>query len=183
MEVSAVVMNPAPVSSQPGGRHDELDPPPETRLGHHGATAGLRRMVLGALVLVLAQAGIGMNVNLYVTIPARHPGSHPSNYVSGSFHGVAWAVAHGALALAIHASLGLLLVVMVIIVAVRALTFPSRAVRVWSVLAGLLVVGAGFNGASFLDFGNAISSLIMALLALGAVACYSVALFFLASSA
>jgi hypothetical protein len=32
---------------------------------------------------------------------------------------------------------------------------------VWSVLGGLLVIGAGFNGASFLDFGHDSSSLIM----------------------
>jgi hypothetical protein len=34
----------------------------------------------------------------------------------------------------------------------------------------------GFNGASFLDFGNTTSSLLMALLALAAVACSAIAL-------
>src|SRR5476649_763749 len=50
-------------------------------------------------------AQIGMVVNLYVTIPPRHSGAHPSNYLIGSFHSVAWASAHGAGALAIHAAL------------------------------------------------------------------------------
>jgi hypothetical protein len=52
-------------------------------------------------------------------------------------------------------------------------------VSIWSILAAALVIGAGFNGASFLDFNNNVSSLVMALLALGSVACYSIALFLL----
>jgi hypothetical protein len=52
-------------------------------------------MVLGSIVLVLVQAGIGMVVNLDVTIPAHHRGAHPSNYFAGSVHSVGWAIAHG----------------------------------------------------------------------------------------
>jgi len=44
------------------------------------------------------------------------------------------------------------------------------------------VIGAGLNGASFLDFGGNISSLIMAVLSFAAVACFSVALFLLGAS-
>ena len=41
-------------------------------------------------------------------------------------------------------------------------------------------IGAGFNGASFLDFGGQnISSLITALLALGALCCYLLAVYML----
>ena len=68
-------------------------------------------MILAAMLLVLVQAATGMVVNLHVTIPARHPGANPSNYLIGSFHSVAWAIVHGAVALAIHAALGLILVV------------------------------------------------------------------------
>jgi hypothetical protein len=139
----------------------------------------VRRMVLGAILLILVQAGIGMVVNLYVTIPAHHPGAHPSDYLSGSFHSVVWSISHGALALAVHAALGLALVVMVIGVAVRAVRLRRGAIRALSVLGGLLVIGAGFNGASFLDFNDNASSLIMALLAFVAVACYTVVLFLL----
>lgn len=138
-------------------------------------------MVLGALVLVLLQAGIGMAVNLYVTIPAHHPGAHPTNYLSGSYHSVIWAIGHGAVALAVHASLGLALFVMTVTVAIRALAVRRRWVSVWAVLAALLVIGAGFNGASFLDFNNNISSFIMTLLAFAAVSCYAVVLFLLSS--
>jgi hypothetical protein len=136
-------------------------------------------MVIGAIVLILVQAGIGMAVNLYVTVPASHPGAHPSDYLSGSFHSVVWAISHGALALAVHAALGLALAVMVIGVSVRAVRLRRGTVTALSVVAGLLVIGAGFNGASFLDFNDNISSLIMALLAFAAVACYAIVLFML----
>jgi hypothetical protein len=140
-------------------------------------------MILAAVLLVLVQAGIGMVVNLYVTIPISHPGASPHDYFGGSFHSVVWAIAHGAPALVIHASLGLALVVIVIGVAGRALRLGRRAVGVLSVLAGLLVIGAGFNGASFLDFNDNLSSLLMAVLTLGALGCYSAALCLLTGSA
>jgi hypothetical protein len=136
-------------------------------------------MLLGAILLVLVQAGLGMAVNLYVTVPAHHPGAHSANYFSGSLHSVGWAIAHGAAALAVHATLGLALVVFVIGTAVCALRSGRRAIGRWSVLAGLFVIGAGFNGASFLDFAHNINSLIMALLALAAISCYAIALMLL----
>ena len=135
--------------------------------------------MLGVSVLVLVQAGIGMIVNLDETIPAHHPGAQPSNYFTGSARSVAWAVSHGAAALVIHATLGLALVALAIAVAVRALRIANRAVTIWSILGAGLIIGAGFNGASFLDFNKDASSLVMALLALGSVACYTVALFLL----
>jgi hypothetical protein len=138
-------------------------------------------MILAAIVLILVQSGIGMDVNLFVAIPTQHPGARPSSYFSGSVRSVAWAVAHGAPALVAHAVLGLALALLVICVAGYALRLGHRPIGAWSVLAGLLVIGAGFNGASFLDFNNDISSLIMALLAFGAVACYSVAFYLLAA--
>lgn len=86
---------------------------------------------------------------------------------------MAWAVAHGAAALVIHASLGLALVAITFLVAVWAVREGPRTLSVTYVLGFLFVVGAGFNGPSFLDFaGQNISSLIMALLALAALCCY-----------
>src|SRR6202167_1048639 len=153
----------------------------EVRTGTHPrVVARLRRMILAAIVLVLVQSGIGMDVNLYVAIPTQHPGARPSSYFSGSVRSVAWAVAHGTPALVAHAVLGLALALLVIGVAVYAIRLGRRPVGAWSVLAGLLVIGAGFSGASFLDFNTDMSPLIMALLGLGAVACYSAAIYLLA---
>ena len=135
-------------------------------------------MTLGAAVLVVIQVAVGMVVNLYAPVPTHHPGSHPANYFSGSFHSVVWALGHGPVALVIHASLSLALVAVTLVVAARAVKLGPRSVSVTCVLGFLFIVGAGFNGASFLDFaGQNISSLVMALLALAALCCYLLVLF------
>ncbi len=139
-------------------------------------------MLPAAIVLVLVQAGLGMVVNLYVTVPAQHPGTDAANYFAGSLHSVAWAIAHGAATLAVHTTLGLALIAFVVGTAVHAMRSERRAIGGWSVLAGLFVIGAGFNGASFLDFAHNINSLIMALLALAAIGCYTTALMLLGPS-
>jgi hypothetical protein len=141
--------------------------------------AVLRRTTLGAIVAVLVQSALGMVVNLYVGVPAHHPGSRPSNYLAGSYHSVVWAVGSGAPMLAAHAAFGLALVVMVVAVGISAIALKRTGVTFWSVLGGLLVIGAGFNGSSFLDFGDNVSSLIMAVLALASVGSYAAVLFLL----
>ena len=144
-------------------------------------TARLRRIVLGAMVLILVQAGIGMYVNLYVTIPLKHPGANPpfSNYLGGSMHSLAWALSHGQRQLVVHAVLGLALVVVVIGVAFYAIRLRSWAIGILSVVGGLMVVLAGFKGMSFVDFQNNSSSIFMALLAFGSLACYAAILYLL----
>ncbi len=61
---------------------------------------------------------------------------------------------------------------MAMVLAVRAVTLRGGWVAALSVVAAAMVIGAGFNGASFLDFRRPISSLLMALLALGSLSCY-----------
>lgn len=78
--------------------------------------------------------------------------------------------------------LGLALAVLAIWVAVRSAMLRQRAVAAWLILAALLIIGAGFNGASFLDFNKDISSLIMALLAFAALLCYAVGIYLLPSA-
>jgi hypothetical protein len=138
-------------------------------------------MLLGATLLTLVQAGLGMVVNLYVTVPAHHPGARPASYFAGSLHSVAWAIVDGPATLAVHATLGFALVVLAVGTAVQGLRSGRRAIGGWSVLAGLFVIGAGFNGASFLDFAHNINSLIMAVLTLAAIGCYATALMLLAA--
>jgi hypothetical protein len=136
-------------------------------------------MLLATILLTLVQAGLGMVVNLYVKVPAHHPGAHPASYFGGSLHSVTWAIAHGPATLAVHATLGLALIVFAVGTAARALRSARRAIGGWSLLGGLCVIGASFNGASFLDFAHDISSLIMALLGLAAIGCYVTALMLL----
>lgn len=136
-------------------------------------------MVLTATVLVLIQAGLGMAVNLYVTVPGHHPGARAGDYFTGSVHSVGWAIAHGETALAIHAVLGFAVAGSAIGAAVESVRSRRRAVARWSLLAAVLVIAAGFNGASFLDYNHDVNSLLMALLAFGAIACYAITLFLL----
>ena len=139
------------------------------------------RLALGALVMVaalLAQFSLGMVVNLYVTIPAKHPGAHPTNFFTGAANSVGWAIGSGVAALAIHVVLGLVLVVTGFIL-ISLATSERRGVVVASALGPLFILGAAFNGASFLSFNNDISSLIMALLFAAALACYVAVIFML----
>jgi hypothetical protein len=137
----------------------------------------LRILLLLMVLLVLCQASLGIAVNLFVTIPSHHPGSQASNYLTGSADSIGWALSHGVVVLAAHVALGLALVVVAIALAVVVLRARRRAVAAWSVLGGLLTIGAAFNGASFLDFNHDVSSLIMALLTFAAIASYVAALY------
>ncbi len=132
----------------------------------------LRATSLGLLVVLAVQFVLGMIVNLFVTIPEVHPGSKPSEYFSGSFQSVAWAITQGPLPLILHAVLGLLLVLGGLRLVVHARRLRSRRILVLAVVGDLLILGAGFNGASFLDFNEDFSSMIMATLFALALLCY-----------
>jgi hypothetical protein len=141
------------------------------------ATERLRPQVFGAVVLICVQSGIGMFVNLFVTIPRHHAGANPANYFGGSMRSVAWAIDHGAVALAIHVVLGLLLAIMVIGIVARAFVIGRASLIVWSILGALGTIGAGFTGAGFLDFHEDVSSFFMALLAFSSLVCFAVVVY------
>ena len=137
-----------------------------------------RGWAFGLLVALLVQFGLGMYVNLFANIPLNHPGHGANDFFAGSYHSVAWAETspHAPLILAFHAGLGLLLVVGSLWLAVLAIR-GRRAGMVWAaVLGALCVLGAGFNGASFLNYNKNANSYVMALLFAAAVLCYSVIL-------
>src|ERR1700677_3903888 len=114
--------------------------------------AVLRRMTLGAVCLLVVQSGIGMAANLYVIVPNHHSGAHPSNYFSGSVNSIGWALSNSAAILVIHVIVGFALVLMVFNTVVRLAKLKRRSINTWAILGALFVIGAGFNGASFLDF-------------------------------
>jgi hypothetical protein len=144
------------------------------RTGPSRRQYAVRRLTLWTALLVVLQVAVGMVVNLYVRVPAHHPGAQPSDYFSGSLRSVVWTIGSGPPALAVHAALGLGVIAMALVLAVRAIINLGGRVAALSVVAAAMAIGAGFNGASFLDFGAALSSLLMSLLALGALACYLV---------
>ena len=137
---------------------------------------GWRRAVGSTLVLLAAQFLIGMVVNLFVTVPAVHPGANASNYFLGVVQGVAWALVHAPFWLLIHVIIGLLLFLGVIGQIGFAIASRRRERILISVLGFIGVVFAGLNGASFLNYGADISSLLMSIGFLVAAVSYTIGL-------
>ncbi len=140
------------------------------------STSTLRGAQLGACLLLVAQYLIGMVVNLFVTIPAHHPGANAGNYFAGAVNGVGWAIPDGPLWLAIHVGFGLALVVASLIVAATS-SGNGRSAAITSGLGSLAIIGAAFNGASFLAYAQNFSSMIMAGLWALALSSYATGLF------
>ncbi len=141
------------------------------------ATSKLSMQGLVMCGLLLVQFFFGMITNLYVAVPARHPGAHVANYLSGASSSVAWAITQQGSWLAVHTVLGLALVITAVLFIVNAV---RRRDRVWmwaAVLGAMFLIGAGFNGASFLVFGKNYSSLLMAGLFALSLASYLAGLF------
>ena len=127
---------------------------------------------LGACALLLIQYLLGMVVNVYVVLPGRHPGAGAGEYFTGAAAGLAWLITDGPAWAAAHAAFGMALAA----AALAAIAFAWRtgrtAGRAASIVGALAVIGAGFNGSSFVNYGHAFSSMIMAGLWALALACY-----------
>ena len=141
------------------------------------STRQLRISLLFALVMLVGQFLLGMAVNLFVKIPTEHPGSNPPEYFSGVAQSVTWAVLHGNILLAIHAGFGLVLVVAAVGTLVQAIGNRRRGVVVSAILGFIGVLGAGFNGGSFLNYHQDFSSMLMATGFAIAVVAYSAGLY------
>ena len=130
-----------------------------------------------ACLLLLIQYLLGMAVNLYVTIPGRHPGAGVGNYFAGLASGLGWVIPDGPAWAAAHAAFGLALVLAAFAGIALNRREAGRAATSASVLGALAILGAGFNGMSFLNYGHDFSSMIMAGLWALALACYLAGMF------
>ncbi|MGH3158581.1 MAG: hypothetical protein ACRDNF_18680 [Streptosporangiaceae bacterium] len=122
----------------------------------------LRQAGVGILVMLIVQYALGIGVNLFVGLPGHG--------------GVGQAYTHGPL-LAIHASLGLLLIltgIRLLIVAIRA---RHAAQTVLTAIGLLAIIAAAVNGALFLGNGANGSSMGMAMSTAAALFCYVISLF------
>jgi len=126
------------------------------------------------LLLLAAQFLIGMVVNLYVQIPSVHPGTRTSNYFQGVGQGVVWVLGQGSLSLVVHAALGLILALISIFLIGFAIAARKRVWIFLSVAGWIGIVGAGFNGVSFLNYGHDFSSLLMSVGFLLAMISYTI---------
>jgi hypothetical protein len=135
-------------------QHDTRVPPAPSRL------ATLRGNCMGAAVLLIVQFGLGMGVNLYVTLPAG------KSFLSTVF---------GSAVLTVHAIVALALLGAAIGALVRAIR-ARRAVAFTSV--GLAaIVAAAAAGVSFVGNQSNGASLGMALATAVAMFCYLAAVF------
>jgi hypothetical protein len=127
---------------------------------------------LGACALLLIQYLLGMVVNVYVVLPGRHPGAGAGDYFTGAAAGLAWVIADGPAWAAAHAAFGMALAAAALAAVALAWRTGGTAGKAASLAGALAVIGAGFNGASFVNYGQDFSSMIMAGLWALALACY-----------
>ena len=117
---------------------------------------GLRRNSTAISVMLIAEYGLGMVINLYVRVPAAG----------------AEMLAHLPLAVTIHAVFGFFLLVAGVSVLVRAARARSGPLIALAAAGLLAIIGAGAGGAVFAGNGQASASLAMALLTGAALLCY-----------
>ncbi len=126
--------------------------------------AGLRQANLAILIVLIVQFALGMGVNLYVTLPAAgHPG-HASWFGNGT-------------QLALHAALGMFLILAAIFVLVRSIMARNAAIIVTSAAGLVAILLAAFFGSGFTDKLTDGYSIGMALAFAVALACYAIGLF------
>ncbi len=122
---------------------------------------GVRRVCLAALIMLVAQYGLGIFLNLYVAVPA-----------SDAHAGIFGEIATAPLALTVHALLGLALIAAAILLVVRAVSVGDRLLAVLAA-AGLTAIGGAFAaGEIFVHNGQSSASLAMAILTGVALLCY-----------
>ncbi|HEY5988238.1 MAG TPA: hypothetical protein VIV12_17960 [Streptosporangiaceae bacterium] len=150
---------------------DAESPESPARHVRTAATASLarvRRGSLAVLVLVVVEYGIGMYVNLYVTIPRADHG-----------HGLGSAIANGPAMLSIHAVIGLLLGLGALGVLVQAV-IARHLGAIASSAAGLFALAfASATGASFTSSGQPSESMGMSVLTGVGLLCYAANLYLL----
>jgi O-antigen/teichoic acid export membrane protein len=137
--------------------------------------SGLRKNSLAISVMLLAQYGLGMGVNLYARVPRADQGR-------GLAVAVGRALSNPPAVLAIHAALGLLLLIAAVNVLSRAILARHRRAVAISAAGLLSIFGAAFSGASFADHGHPGESMAMAVLTAVALLCYLLNLFTLGTS-
>ena len=132
--------------------------------------ARLRRASLAVLVLLLAEYGIGMYVNLYVTVPAADHG-----------HSVGSAVSNGPVILSAHAVIGLLLGLSALAVLVLSIIARRPGVIVISVAGLIALAVASTAGSSFTSSGDSADSMAMSVMTGVGLLCYAANLYLLPS--
>lgn len=135
---------------------------------------------LSALMALIVQFLLGMAVNLFVKVPLSHPGANPPEYFSGVVQSVTWAVLHGPALLVLHAVFGLILVASGFGLLGSAIRSRRKGLIWTTAIGAVAILGAGFNGGSYLNYHEDFSSMIMASFFAAAVIVYVAGLYMIA---
>jgi hypothetical protein len=126
--------------------------------------AGPQRASLAILIVLIVQFALGIGVNLYVTLPDAGDPGHGSWFGNGPL-------------LALHAALGMFLILAAIFVLVRAI-MARNATHILTSAAGLVaILLAAFFGSGFTSKLTNGYSLGMAIAFAAALACYTIGLY------
>lgn len=125
--------------------------------------AKLKQQCIGLLNMLALQFILGMILNLFVTLPNKHPGQS-GNYFIRSSHNFAWAISlGGGVTLFLHVLVAIGLLLGSIAFVVRAVKAHSK---LWIWVSGIGLIGiltAFSHGLAFLDYNNDVESFIMAM--------------------
>lgn len=127
--------------------------------------SGLRRNSFAISVMLLVQYGLGMGVNLYARVPAADQGA-------GIIAALGRALISQPVVLAVHATLGLLMLVAGVSVLVRAIVARHRPAIASSAAGLATIAAAAFSGATFVSNGQDGASMAMAIFTGMALLCY-----------
>jgi hypothetical protein len=126
--------------------------------------AGPRWANLAILIVLIVQFALGIGVNLYVALPDAGDRGHGSWFGNGPL-------------LAMHATLGMFLILAAIFVLVRAIMARNATLIVTSAAGLLAILLAAFFGAGFTSNLTNGYSLGMAVAFAAALACYIIGLY------
>src|SRR5215831_152490 len=126
--------------------------------------AGLRQANLAILIVLIIQFTLGIGVNLYVTLPAAGRPGHASWFGNGAL-------------LALHAALGMFLILAAIFVLIRAVMARNVTFIVTSAAGLVAILLAAFFGSGFTDKLTDGYSFGMAITFTAALACYTIGLY------
>jgi hypothetical protein len=125
------------------------------------ALSGIRWQSYAMAVLLLVQFGLGIGVNLFVTLPRQ---DHAA--------GLGTALANGPVAVSMHIVLGLALIITALVIAVQAVMARHGGIIALAVLGLAGLTSAAINGTRFAGTGQNGDSMAMALAWAVAMLCY-----------
>lgn len=125
----------------------------------------LRLNSAGICLMLIAEYGLGIGVNLYLQVP-------PADRHRGIATALGRVLTNQPVVLAIHGALGLLLIFAAVSVLTRAILARQRFAIVAAAAGLLAIAGAAFSGATFVNADKDGASMAMAVLTGVALLCY-----------